>query len=219
MKTLFLSLIFLSTQVSANVYSKYPWRSTRSLSVCVAAAEAHPRQIGVLSRVVISSFHKTEVSVIQQWLEAEYSPERTGISFHGFSPCAEAQADIILFRGSEGGLIGGQASLGPKRPGSVQGYPQARGYVLIYDIKKSSVVHEFGHVAGLMHEHLHPDAFSREGKCVQQFAGSPAAFDAQNFYSTYDYESVMNYCAVNAPGGESLGLSSGDLNALRELYP
>ncbi len=219
MKALLLLTTLLSLDALANVYSKYPWRSTRSLSVCYASPEAYPRSIGQLTSVQISSFKSLELTHIQNWIEEEYSSERTGITFYGFGPCSETVADIVLFKGSGGGLIGGQASVGPKNPGSVSGYPKARGYVLIYDIKKSSVVHEFGHVAGLMHEHLHPEAFSREGKCVQQFMRSPSPIDAQNFYTSYDYQSVMNYCAINGLGGENLGLSSGDLNALRELYP
>ena len=219
MKILLLMLYcFSMQQVLAGVSSRFPWRSTQSLSVCFAAAEPTRRELGKLN-FLPASWSKTNLQKIQNWIESEYTPERTGIHFYGWSSCQENRdADIVLFFAENGGLIGGQASLGPRNPGTVAGYPAARGYVMIYHLNKATAVHEFGHVAGLMHEHLHPQAFHKNARCVGNFLRSPAPMDPQNDYAEYDAQSVMNYCALNAPGGEDLGLSPGDLSILQRLY-
>lgn len=212
---IFLLVLFASAQ--AGVYSRQAW-NTSNLTVCYAVAETPIRHLGVL-KVKIASWSSPARAMVKNWVEAEYSSERTGIHFSGWSPCEEdPQADIVLFLGKEGGLLGGQASLGPRNPGTVARYPNARGYVLIYDLKKSTVVHEFGHVAGLMHEHLHPQIYQADPTCAHKLLNSPPRPDSLNEYVTYDRQSVMNYCALNAPGGENLGLSPGDLGNLQELY-
>jgi hypothetical protein len=85
-------------------------------------------------------------------------------------------------------------------------------------VSKGVVVHEFGHSAGLHHEHIHPDAYAAEnGRCdsVEKNRSELPGF----VYEPYDRESVMNYCRLFERGGHSRGLSVRDVELLKRLYP
>lgn len=88
-----------------------------------------------------------------------------------------------------------------------------------------TALHEFGHVAGLRHEHLHFADVPNDQKCNPQLikkfeAEKPAT--STHFYGDYDSYSVMNYCWYNyiVKNGlsDEVKLSDGDIKTLRQMY-
>lgn len=218
MKPFTLLMLFSVLSAQAGVVFKYPWKK-RVITTCYAQGESEVRNIGVL-RTHIYDWSEEEKSTLENMLPQEYSYSRTGISFSGFRDCRNDQrADIILFKARNGGLLGGQASIGQKNPGYVQGYPEARGYVLLYDLNRTNITHEFGHVLGLQHEHLHPDAFTEDPNCLRRILNAPAKRSEHYTYTPYNRQSVMNYCLTSAAGGDDVGLDSEDIRNLLNLYP
>ncbi len=72
-------------------------------------------------------------------------------------------------------------------------------------MNKLTVIHEFGHVAGLAHEFLHPDA----DLCIV----IPAKPDPKLTYVPFDRESAMGYCNLRP------SLREDDKALLKKLYP
>ncbi len=218
MRFVILLISLISSSVSAGVIWKYPWQQKR-ISTCFTKAETKIRDIGVL-RTHIHNWTPDEKETLQRLLAQEYSLKRTGIEFTGFENCDDdPKADIVLFKARNGGLLGGQASVGPKRKGFLEGYPLARGYVLLYDLNLTNITHEFGHVLGLQHEHLHPEAFDEDPGCLRRILNKPAKVSEHYIYTPYNRNSVMNYCHTSAPGGDQIGLDQEDIRNLRSIYP
>ena len=224
MKLFFFVLVVLTTQSFAGVYVNNLWR-TQEVSVCFAEGEKDKRETShyVLK---VKNWSKKNKANVQKWVMEEYSVERTGIHFTGFLDCQESPySDVIIFynKNSRVGtfLLGGThglAVMGP-HPGIVKGYSAASGFVSISSsgMDKGTVIHEFGHTAGLQHEHLHHDAYKIEkGKCP---AVKGPQFSTYFRYTEYDPESVMNYCRIHGKGGSKAGLSKNDVGLLRQLYP
>lgn len=217
MKALLPLLFLVMHSTHAGVIWKYPWQ-TKKISTCFAKEEKQIRDIGVL-RTHIFNWSAEEKETLKALLAQEYSIERTGIEFGGFKDCEEfPKADIVLFKARDGGLLGGQASIGPKRKGYVAGYPEVRGYVLLYELNLTNVTHEFGHVLGLQHEHLHPQAFDEDPSCLRRILNNPSKVSEHYTYTPYNRTSIMNYCHTSAPGGDNLGLDNEDIKNLRNLY-
>jgi hypothetical protein len=105
------------------------------------------------------------------------------------------------------------------RPGEITGYPNAKSIIMLTTagIKKRTVIHEFGHVAGLGHEHLHPDAYNEDPKCSETKKNQKP--DADFIYTPYDRHSAMNYCTFSNALNYPRGLSPKDVELLRSLYP
>lgn len=218
MKAILPLLFLVMHSTHAGVLWKYPWQK-KNLTTCYAKAEVDIRNIGVL-RTHIFDWSQSEKDTLEMILAQEYSPERTGIHFSGFKDCDDVQsADLVLFKARDGGLLGGQASIGPKRRGYVAGYPMVQGYVLLYDLNRTNITHEFGHVAGLQHEHLHPEAFTEDPGCLRRILNAPAKSSEHYSYTPYNRTSVMNYCHTSAPGGDNVGLDPEDIRNLTHLYP
>lgn len=158
---------------------------------------------------------------IQNWVNEQYTLEKTGIHFTGWKDCEEApEAEVVIFYNKNsvimtaifGGLHGLAGEFGPLRPGRIEGYPAALNSVTISKsgMNKGTALHEFGHVAGLAHEHNHPDADENGKKCKDIAPYFRTKFE----YEPYDAESIMSYCSVR-----NHKLSSGDIKLLKQLYP
>ena len=98
----------------------------------------------------------------------------------------------------------------------------------ISDCISRVAVHEFGHVLGLRHEHIRPEA-ANDPNCKIEHSdsdGREEGFGASANIGNrkYDSESIMNYCyrdAVNEGLVKNYlkGLSPNDVLLLKEMYP
>jgi hypothetical protein len=226
MKKLIPLLILATTSSFAGVYVENLWRNDE-VTTCFAEGEQGRREDEgyVLKVRPWKEKHKAKV---KQWVTEEYSAERTGIYFTGFEDCEETpNADVIIFHNKNSSLgtfifggIHGLALIGPY-PGSVKGYPAASAFVSISSsgMDKGTVIHEFGHSAGLHHEHIHYDAFKLDkGRCPS-ITKDNSSFTTRLRYTDYDPHSVMNYCQIQSRGGSHAGLSAKDVELLKKLYP
>jgi hypothetical protein len=209
------SLTFIAHNAVAGVHAKNLWRHNE-VTVCFAKGENKERKI--FNRPVnIENWTDKNKKKAQKWISGDYRPERTGIHFTGWKSCEEMQeADIILYYSNNEkfmlapeGQIGGFANVGPlKSP--LAGSHRALGYVIMNSngFYKSTIIHEFGHVAGLAHEHNHPNA-TKSALCN---VIKPQLFDEYE-YEPYDSKSVMHYCS------NANKLSPKDVALLRKIYP
>ncbi len=211
-------------------------------------------------------------SAIQNLIEFEFTPEKTGIHFTGFQRCGipaeggRPDADAILALEQtdafdeviEGGssigmsvidlLIGEIVRRDPREeeglpslviqipPGSLY-HSKTLGYESAIQL---TALHEFGHLAGLHHEH---SAYREEALRDPYCLSSPYADDLkkgpdpsfslvprkylENLYhlkgavrSGYDPVSIMSYChtrQIIARGG-AFALSHGDRAILKSMY-
>ena len=219
-------------------------------------------------------FHSAELSdVIEKKINAELTPEKTGIHFTGFEKCripaqgGRPDADAVLALESvdsfdeiiEGGTSIGMSVIDLFRgeimrrdpeedaglPSLVIQIPSEKIYssksIGYHEAISLTALHEFGHLAGLHHEHsAYRDEALRDPYCASSpFAddlkkGPDQAFSLvpkkyiENLYelkgavrSGYDSKSIMNYCHTRnlfALGGK-IGLSAGDRSLLKSVYP
>jgi hypothetical protein len=76
---------------------------------------------------------------------------------------------------------------------------------------QSTALHEFGHVAGMRHEHIRPEAME-DPNCKHMgsnFTVSEKAYDTTRFVGDYDPNSIMNYCWLATM--EAVGLKTQEL--------
>lgn len=214
---LFLLLLTVTTFAEAGIHVRNLWKK-KNISVCFAPGETSRR----ISRndFVTSDWSGRNKRRVQKWISEEYSLERTNIAFTGFSDCkANDNSDVILFYHAnsiiqsyfEGGVQGITQSIGPGN--YVDDYPDAINAVLISKsgMNKSIVVHEFGHVLGLAHEHNHRKAQKYEGCDLI----APVSNEVLVYYP-YDPSSVMNYCYIFEH--KNAGLSENDVQLLKRIY-
>lgn len=223
-----ISTILAGPSSWGSVYStEYLWPHNK-LTTCFADGDGQDLQNGPLV-LKFRKWKKSDKEKVKSWVLSEYSEERTGIHFVGFEDCEDNPVtDVAIFYNQNNkfssrlfGGLDGIASFGTTlkyHRGFLRGYPMANGYVSISTsgMDKGTVIHEFGHIAGLMHEHEHPDAVINEPYCreaVEQ--GALVGFE----YDPYDSDSVMNYCKLNKKGGKNVGLSERDVLLLKKLYP
>ncbi len=229
MKTLFV-LILASSTATAGIYRPDGAWPDRDVSVCFAARGL--RMTTLERQRDTHAWPARRKEQVRAWVEQEYTAARTGIHFTGWQDCADApDADAVLFYSRGNPLItafvgdtSGQASIGPydhpesRLPVPVPHYPRARGYVWLNSsgFNRSTTLHEFGHLAGLHHEHHRREA-QYDPACRLQETGfaRPGAVT----HGRYDYHSIMNYCFIFAPENRDAGLSPDDVATIRVLYP
>lgn len=239
------------------ITDKQKWKKT-TITVCWAKKSDEDkicRTKGHLPKIEVESdeFKKE----IQDIITKEYTKEKTGIYFTGWNNCSDGGAyDVMLFATSFSNSIiqgaAGEASIGPCTQFSDN--PAGRPYVIlgarasnlkldVIDDLRMTALHEFGHLAGLYHEHLNlPEVVTMLAQRNETYVQT----------SSLDDHSVMNYQfnenlrkngfafiqrkdqRVFAKGSNivavksiddsteevnvRIGLSNGDLNALRCLY-
>ena len=178
-----------------------------------------------LDNGIINPKHKwkeRDKKFLQKVVQEEYTEERTGIHFVGFKDCKdEPNPNIILFyKDIRGHAVGAAMSGYSPRYFIGSNFPTAAGDVVIYKggMTKSIIIHEFGHVATLEHEHDHFDAHKKEFLCSATSKRSKRRRHLE--YTPYDKKSVMNYCHINLgfSAGGNYGLSEYDVKLLRSIY-
>ncbi len=152
-------------------------------------------------------------SQIQALIEREYTEERTGVHFTGWKTCqAGIDWDLVLLISSQpksdinGGSVIGRGFKNSE--GYVPSNQISQGYVYLNASSESKMVtndegilltalHEFGHVAGLRHEHIRTEAL-RDPICIKHKISSKTTSEkpslSTKFYGPYDPTSIMNYC-------------------------
>lgn len=225
---IFSAMLFVSAPSWSSIYTEnYLW-DKRELTTCFAD-DHRDRKNGPLV-LKFREWKRSDKEKIKRWVQSEFSAERTGIHFVGFDDCeVNPEADVAIFYNKnnklESRLFGGLdgiASLGTslhtQNIGWLFGFKLINSYVSISNsgMNKGTVIHEFGHIAGLMHEHDHPDAERLEPECkYTEEWGTLSGF----VYEAYDRNSVMNYCKLDKRGGKKIGLSSTDVDVLKRIYP
>jgi hypothetical protein len=174
----------------------------------------------------------TAGQIVQKAVTSNFRKDTTGIEFFGFGPCAaDSQAQArVLFEKPVPGSFGYSNYIGKLRVSesspngetiALPGLESPLNTIKLYN----TTLHEFGHFAGLFHEHHHSK--NADGAlCTRATGGEIVTTDHMQKFARwepteqnrmYDHMSVMNYCV---PGGltQFLQLSPGDIWALRALY-
>lgn len=232
MKSIFayLSLCVVSIPAQAGaVMSSGSWGKSE-IKVCFAKEEQRKRNFGNGNIVKISAWTDERKEKVERWVREEYSESRTIVHFSGFEDCDLVNDyDVPLFFGKGSGLgmllFGGNqgfAQMGKQlAPGNLPGFPIATSYAWFNSagFTKSTIIHEFGHLARLAHEHERLEAL-QDPNCRFVDKKLKGQFLINGIVATgpYDKDSVMNYCRLESRGGKSLGLSPEDVANLRLIY-
>ena len=172
----------------------------------------------------LSNDEKNEIRTLVQ---ETYTKEKTGITFTGFKNCSEeANYDVMIIKAKNIKRIlkpdisvpfGGRSSIGREGIYSEQGFvetnPTIKPTVLFTEMSPYTINHEFGHLAGLRHEHAHPDAKTISQSC--RYSNSSEILNSA-VIKAYDPNSVMNYC--RRLENRNLNLSPADEETLRSIY-
>lgn len=218
MKKLILSVLssFITTSSFAGVHNYMLW-SKPGVKVCFSDGKKEKRSGTVKWKQEKKDFVRTVI-------EQEYSKERTGIYFIGFEDCETAsyKPNVIIYatnftqalKGSRGNSTAGEGFFSVAKP-----YPSAKGAIELTSVtlNKTTIIHEFGHTAGLLHEQDHPDAYEAQSDCSSTSSKTVKKWGVG--YTEFDEHSVMNYCYIHSSEGKEAGLSEGDIALLKTLYP
>lgn len=182
----------------------------------------------------------------------EFTPARTGIYFTGFKDCEDTpNPDVVILRAAPKIILfdtpsfRGRAVIGQDGEYSYNygedgvpvkgvhgeyesGFYKKSGkvaHVALKSINPGTVIHEFGHVAGLRHEHIHEEA-KYDPNCSNRGVAYPTEekfYDSAHVETNYDSRSIMNYCFLQTDRSKfnnMIGniLSSGDMQTLRAYY-
>lgn len=217
---LFAFLVLASSASYAGV-AKYNRWTQAEINVCFGEKETEYYMTGMEGPK--RDWKQSEKELVQKVLEEEYTPARTGYFFSGFKNCSETE-NINIVVGVRSGFtvqsvagVNGIATVG--MGGSKTSYERDRGAVVLSPrgVSKTTIVHEFGHVLGLLHEHLHPNAREESGSLCPYYLNS-GDIDRATLYTDFDKTSVMNYCHIFSPSGRKAGLSEKDVELILDIY-
>lgn len=195
---------------------------------------------------------------IQSKIQEQFNHESVGLEFVGWQPCdSNNKSDIYIFAFEDMTYaeyyIPGEADIGtscemfnsdirkkeirhrvPGQPGylflskaTLKHHKQFIKHPEISLIR--SALHEFGHIAGLLHEHYHKDA-KNDPNCQDlikenpDFTLNPVKLGKEKAYSKYDPQSIMNACFTieedekEQQSVSDIKLSPLDLHTLRCIY-
>lgn len=194
-----------------------------------------------------------QMSAVREIITQEYKSARTGIEFIGFKKCLPyVPADAFIFAGDYGpwgrsamGRDGVFVMKDKKLPMNLNTSWEMRVdetskhpfiFLRIPDKESKGIlqvskeealqlnaVHEFGHLAGLSHEHIRANISSPD--CVSGHVQLQLRVASTLDVGDYDPQSIMNYCytknilEVHGLHKKKIGLSPGDIQALKSLYP
>ena len=171
-------------------------------------------------------FDSSEKATIRRMVNLNYTYVNTGIHFIGWKNCSRSpEADVVIMKagkiprrfwfGKKPKFLGqstiGQNGFLGEDGGFRKGPKNFKSTVLLSVMHPMTIVHEFGHLAGLRHEHIRPEAkidsscyyrerrMFGEGKIRSYIIPEPIGPTAV-LYSRYDSKSIMSYCIINNPG-------------------
>ncbi|WII71694.1 hypothetical protein QJS83_14590 [Bdellovibrio sp. 22V] len=208
-----LSFLLLANHAQAGMFTWVRWLNP---AVKVCFANPVPDSKEKYKRAPWTEEKKLQV---QRWIEEEYSASRTGVHFVGFQDCVRGDRSKVIINYRKklslglGGITWASATVGEQLSFVSKDFPGAVSEVHFFvgGFDKATVVHEFGHVAGLYHEHDHPQA---QGCSVRTEDNKELVY--VRGYTEYDRESVMSYCVTRE--FKDRGLSAGDILTLRLMY-
>lgn len=230
------SVLLLSSAAQASIYEPNVLWGKSEIRVCFYA---HPNQLSVteygLSKSAIkqqgftpSVFSKEEKDLIKKITIENYSKETTGIEFTEWADCEESREfDAMIVKAAKIDRklwfdkkvqFRGKSSIGEQGVYSMNGYREknltVKPVVLFTEMLPYTVSHEFGHLAGLRHEHVHPEAKTLDKQCtyVNLFTERLQSSVIQD----YDSKSIMNYCRRDDVNNGVL--SDKDKSTLKSLY-
>lgn len=239
MKTLISAFAILLTAglAHAHVYSSNLWPNYE-VTVCFHEGFSNPFKVGKYS-FDTDDWSQLERQKVQAWVNEDFSFTKTGIHFVGFKDCKKTlDPDVVLFYTRDNRILDrihewalrkapnlplrgmnppGIGTVGSK-PGLLAPYSTAKGFIVLgtTGMNKRTVIHEFGHVAGFSHEHLHPDAIKVKKNCIHLPTKEKIPLDST--LTEYDKSSVMDYCTFMTINMQK-GLSPKDEETLKSLYP
>lgn len=251
--TTILSLGLLSASLQAGIVEPHTLWNKTEVETCWYDQEdqlALTRIGSVKKAKEVFDFKPRELSrrekkKVKETVMANFSPETTGINFVGWKSCSEVQSpDLIVMEAKSKVFLldrpswNGRATIGEEGiisrdiHGEIGFYGKSKRvpHVALYTQKRGTVVHEFGHIAGLRHEHIRPEA-KLDKTCHNPFV--PLDFDKPEeletpfitsvFVTEYDPQSIMNYCWLITRRSEhnrnkGMILSKGDRETLLQYY-
>jgi hypothetical protein len=255
--TMIVLFISLNSSLRAAAYEPHVVWANSEVSVCFYRQTSHIYETELRNseralkkyKIKPGKMSNAEKTKVTQYLKESFSEKSTGIFFTGFKDCKDpVLADVVVMTNSRfdiqfGSKIKsyGRASIGEageithrgrgffsKKPG-FYGTTGEKAYVYLATVDRTTTVHEFGHIAGLRHEHAREEAF-KDSNCRKvrghDHRGDPLK---ENLYVTseipfsYDSFSVMNYCYINPlraqiNSGSKSALSEVDKKTLRLIY-
>lgn len=247
-----LSFLVLPFMVQAGIYEPHTLWDKREVVTCFYSQKSQLIGTNLISydyakkemKFLPRALSKSEREQVKRTVMAHYRKDVTGIYFTGFKDCSEtASPDLIILEAKGRFLIlnpsfAGRAVIGDSGAMGIldgmHGFFSKSGKiatVALNTVRTTTIVHEFGHVAGLRHEHIHPDA-KEDPQC--QGDSSPInlnkpdklekIYDTAIFHTDYDHESIMNYCYYfrrrpEIDQGLKFVLSPNDIKTLQEMYP
>lgn len=168
---------------------------------------------------------------IKSLVNSEYTIDKTGIHFAGWESCKDTPSyDVQILVVNDKMIAGGTASLGRladlnKDYALVNEHQKGFVRLNLYDTPKlkitsvesvlSTALHEFGHLAGLRHEHVQSPSiicnlnFERPGTKTSTF-------------SAYDPSSLMDYCLISLVEihlGKNFYVTTGTVTSLPKSLP
>lgn len=251
MKRLLAALV-LPLIAKAGIYEPHTLWDKKEVVTCFYSAKSQLLGTNLVSynyakkelKFLPRALSSEERQQIKNTVLAHYKPEVTGIHFTGFKDCANTpEPDLVVMEAKGRFLIlgpefAGRAVIGES--GEMSEFEGQYGFfsksgrtatLALSAVRTTTIVHEFGHVAGLRHEHIHPDA--KEDEQCQGYS-SPInlkkpeklekIYDTAIFSTDYDRQSIMNYCYYfrqrpEIDQGLKFVLSPKDIETLREMYP
>lgn len=208
-----------NSETESIVLNRGKWPNPKAIPVCVM----NLRELGA------ELFND-----VRDFTNREYA-NKAGVAFTGWGECTASDRNARMIRvyfnrvhnwDSGGGVSagGGLSWVGPNAGscGSCNGgtmridigrsgnYPNGGLRQFTIDQTRATVIHEFGHALGLLHEHERTDAPACNDIETRQRAGG-----ATVYVGNYDPNSIMNYCKNRG----ITTLSAGDVAGIRFLYP
>ncbi len=225
--------------------------SKNEVRVCFADPHHLSQTQLAFSRTIpnLGSYDQNQKKIITETIQKNYSLTETAFVFTGFRDCNDdPAADAYILKAEDENFVGGQASMGEnggyfcddeeftscrylkrhngQKPMVVINFVDRERKISADERLALTALHEFGHLAGLVHEHARPEAM-KDPKCsipeFKESLGEETEILSTTRYGAYDTNSIMSYCHIynilfHTGAVTPIELSSGDKATLRALY-